>query len=91
MQVNKTHFSLFNFLLLNLTQVFPSFVILKTENNIKHADIISKLGNNERARRKQASHSPHALKGQKHLAQGNTLGKDKFPLAPWKGKSFKNK
>ena len=55
MQVNKTNFSLFNFLLLNLTQVFPSFVILKTENNIKHADIISKLGNNERARRKQTS------------------------------------
>ena len=25
---------------------------------------------------------PGALKGQKHLAQGNTLGKDKFPLAP---------
>jgi len=44
MHVYKTHFSLFNFLLLNLTQVFPSFVILKTENNIKHADIISKLG-----------------------------------------------
>ena len=82
MQAHKTHFSLFNFLLLNLTQVFPSFFILKTENNIKHADIISKLGDNERARRKQASHSPHALKGQKHLAQGNTLGKDKFPLAP---------
>ena len=82
MQVNKTHFSLFNFLLLNLTQDFPSFVILKTENNIKHAAIISKLGNNERARRKQASHSPHALNGQKHLAQGNTLGKDKFSLAP---------
>ena len=47
MQVNETHFSLFNFLLLNLTQVFPSFVILKTENNIKHADIISKLGKNK--------------------------------------------
>ena len=47
MQVYKTHFSLFNFLLLNLTQVFPSFVILKTENNIKHADIISKPGKNK--------------------------------------------
>ena len=39
----------FNFLLLNLTQVFPSFFILKTENNIKHADIFSKLGKSERA------------------------------------------
>ena len=60
MQVNKTHFSLFNFLLLNLTQVFPSFVILKTENNIKHADIISKLGNTKgREGNKQAiPHTP---------------------------------
>lgn len=57
MQVNKTHFPLFNFLLLNLTQVFPSFVILKTENNIKHADIFLSQG--------KTNTPPGALKGQK--------------------------
>ncbi|MGE9953846.1 HepT-like ribonuclease domain-containing protein [Segatella copri] len=31
---------------------------------------------------------PHALKGQKHLAQGNSLGIRAISLAPCKGKSF---
>ncbi|RHH82609.1 hypothetical protein DW192_07870 [Segatella copri] len=31
---------------------------------------------------------PHALKGQKPLAQGNTLGISAIRLAPCKGKSF---
>ncbi|MQN82980.1 hypothetical protein F7D74_03015 [Prevotella copri] len=31
---------------------------------------------------------PHALKGQKLLAQGNTLGISAISLAPCKGKSF---
>ncbi|MQN31807.1 hypothetical protein F7D29_02005 [Prevotella copri] len=32
--------------------------------------------------------APHALKGQKPLAQGNTLGISAISLAPCKGKSF---
>ena len=32
--------------------------------------------------------SRHALKGQKHLAQGNTLGISTIRLAPCKGKSL---
>ncbi|MQM89917.1 hypothetical protein F7D91_05170 [Prevotella copri] len=32
--------------------------------------------------------APHALKGQKHLSQGNTLGISAIHLAPCKGKSF---
>ena len=32
----------------------------------------------------------HGLKGQKHLAQGNTLGISAISLAPCKGKSFEN-
>jgi len=31
---------------------------------------------------------PHALKGQKHLAQGNALGTLAVSNAPCKGKSF---
>ena len=34
--------------------------------------------------------SRHALKGQKHLAQGNTLGISAIRPAPCKGKSLKN-
>ena len=33
---------------------------------------------------------PHALKGQKLLAQGNALGIREFTKAPCKGKSFIN-
>lgn len=33
--------------------------------------------------------SRHALKGQKHLVQGNTLGISAIRLAPCKGKSLK--
>ena len=38
----------------------------------------------------RASFPPHALKGQKHLAQGNTLGISTVCLASCKGKSIKN-
>ena len=34
--------------------------------------------------------APHALKGQKLLAQGNALGTLAFSKAPCKGKSFVN-
>jgi predicted nucleotidyltransferase len=33
---------------------------------------------------------PHALKGQKHLAQGTTLGISAISLTPCRGKSIKN-
>ena len=32
--------------------------------------------------------APYALKGQKLLAQGNTLGKPQITMSPCKGKSF---